>query len=220
LYSNFSKLVAVKPDDPTDELLHYLSALEDCSKFMSTSVSGSASSGSLLHASNPVVFLDVSLSGQVVGRIKIELFAHLVPRTAENFRQLCTGEYLKNSIPQGYKNAPFHRIIKDFMIQGGDFVRGDGSGSASIYGDMFEDEGFFMNHSGPGLVSMANSGANTNGCQFFITCAPCDFLDGKNVVVGRVLEGMSAVRKIEETSVGVLNRPKVPVVISECGQMF
>lgn len=174
----------------------------------------------LLHENNPVVFFDISISGHLIGRIKIELFAHIVPKTAENFRQLCTGEYKKNNLPQGYKNAPFHRIIKDFMIQGGDFVRGDGTGSTSIYGDNFDDEGFFMNHSGPGLVSMANSGPNMNGCQFFITCAPCDFLDGKNVVFGRVVEGMSVVRKIEETAVGLQNRPKVPVIISECGQMF
>jgi peptidyl-prolyl isomerase H (cyclophilin H) len=174
----------------------------------------------LLHSDNPVVFLDVSIGGQIIGRIKIELFADLVPKTAENFRQLCTGEFKRNGLPQGYKNAAFHRIIKDFMIQGGDFMRGDGTGSISIYGDRFADEGFFMNHSGPGLVSMANSGPNTNGSQFFITCAPCDFLDGKHVVFGRVVEGLSVVRKIEETPAGQQNRPKLPVIITECGQMF
>lgn len=175
---------------------------------------------SLLHSGNPVVFLDVSIGGNIIGRIKIELFAHLVPKTAENFRQFCTGEFKRNGIPQGYKNASFHRVIKDFMVQGGDFMRGDGTGSISIYGDRFADEGFTMNHSGPGLVSMANSGPNTNGSQFFITCAPCDFLDGKHVVFGRVIEGLSVVSKIEETSVGHQNRPKLPVIITECGQMF
>lgn len=188
---------------------------------MSSGNSTSSSSGpNLLHSENPVVFLDVSIGGQALGRIKIELFAHLVPKTAENFRQFCTGEFKRNSIPQGYKNATFHRIIKDFMLQGGDFMRGDGTGSISIYGDTFSDEGFPMNHYGPGLVSMANSGPNTNGSQFFITCAPCDFLDGKHVVFGRVVEGLSVVRRIEETPVGQQNRPKLPVVITECGQMF
>ena len=175
---------------------------------------------SLMHPDNPVVFLDASMGGQALGRIKIELFAHLVPKTCENFRQFCTGEFKRNGIPQGYKNATFHRIIKDFMIQGGDFMRGDGTGSISIYGDRFADEGFLVKHSGPGFVSMANSGPNSNGSQFFITCAPCDFLDGKHVVFGRVIEGLSVVRRIEETPVGQQNKPKLPVIITECGQMF
>lgn len=188
---------------------------------MSTVTSNSTSTGnSLLHRDNPVVFFDISIGGQALGRIKIELFAHLVPKTAENFRQFCTGEFKRNGVPQGYKNATFHRIIKDFMIQGGDFMRNDGTGSISIYGDQFADEGFFMNHSGPGLVSMANSGPNTNGSQFFITCAPCDFLDGKHVVFGRVIEGLTVVRRVEETPVGQQNRPKLLVSITECGQMF
>jgi len=175
---------------------------------------------SLLHPDNPVVFFDVSIGAQNIGRIKLELFSHLVPKTAENFRQFCTGEFKRNGIPQGYKGASFHRIIKDFMIQGGDFLRGDGSGSISIFGDSFADEGFFENHSVPGLLSMANSGPNSNGCQFFITCAPCDFLDGKHVVFGRVIEGLSVVRRIEDVPVGQQNRPKSAVSISECGQMF
>ncbi len=188
---------------------------------MASSAAATALRESLLHKDNPVVFLDVSIGGQAVGRIKIELFSHLVPKTAENFRQFCTGEFKRNGIPQGYKNATFHRIIKDFMIQGGDFLNNDGTGSISIYGDKFPDEAFAMNHSGTGLVSMANAGPNTNGSQFFITCAPCDFLDGKHVVFGRVVEGMSVVRSIEATTTtATQNRPKLPVVISECGQMF
>lgn len=180
-----------------------------------------ALTANLLHRDNPVVFLDVAVGGQPVGRIKIELFAHLVPKTTENFRQFCTGEFKRNGIPQGYKNATFHRIIKDFMIQGGDFLNGDGTGSISIYGDKFPDEAFAMNHSGPGFVSMANAGPNTNGSQFFITCAACDFLDGKHVVFGRVIEGMSVVRTIESTTTTpTQNRPKLPVLITECGQMF
>ena len=174
----------------------------------------------LLHPENPVVFFDISIGSQALGRVKIELFAHLGPKTAENFRQFCTGEFKRNGTPPGYKNATFHRIIKDFMIQGGDFMRGDGTGSISIYGDKFQDEGFLMNHSGPGLVSMANSGPNSNGSQFFITCAPCDFLDGKHVVFGRVVEGISVIKRIEDTAVGQQNKPKLSVVITECGQMF
>ncbi|CEP10452.1 hypothetical protein, partial, partial [Parasitella parasitica] len=147
----------------------------------------------------PVVFFDVSIGDVAVGRMKMELFSDIVPRTAENFRQLCTGEYK--------------------MVQGGDFLKGDGTGSISIYGDKFEDENFEEKHTGPGLLSMANSGKNTNGCQFFITCDACDFLDGKHVVFGRLVDGLLTLRKIENVSVGPNNRPKLPVKITECGQM-
>ncbi|KAJ3412659.1 cytochrome P450 monooxygenase 7 [Chytridiales sp. JEL 0842] len=170
----------------------------------------------------------------------MELFADVVPRTAENFRQLCTGEYKydpsisivrrglksnvctlyrRNGIPQGFKNCQFHRVIKDFMVQGGDFIKGDGTGSMSIYGERFEDENFQLKHSSPGLLSMANSGPNTNGCQFFITCAKCDFLDGKHVVFGRLVDGLLTLRKIENVPTGPNNRPKVPIMITECGEM-
>ena len=137
---------------------------------------------------NPVVFFDVTRGGQAVGRIKMELFADVCPKTAENFRQFCTGEHKKGHFPVGYKGCPFHRIIKGFMIQGGDFVHQNGTGRYSIYGDSFEDENFTLKHTGPGLLSMANSGVNTNGCQFFITVAKCDWLDGKHVVFGKVLD--------------------------------
>ena len=137
---------------------------------------------------NPIVFFDVTMGGQAIGRIKMELFADICPKTAENFRQLCTGEHKKGHFPVGYKGCPFHRIIKGFMIQGGDFVHQNGSGRYSIYGDSFEDENFTLKHTGPGLLSMANSGVNTNGCQFFITVAKCDWLDGKHVVFGKVLD--------------------------------
>ncbi|KAK9759926.1 Peptidyl-prolyl cis-trans isomerase-like 1 [Basidiobolus ranarum] len=168
---------------------------------------------------NPVVFFDISIGGQPAGRMKMELFKDVVPKTAENFRQLCTGEYRKNGVPQGYKNCSFHRVIKDFMVQGGDFVKGDGTGMMSIYGDNFEDESFTLKHSGPGLLSMANSGPNTNGCQFFITCAKCDFLDGKHVVFGKLVDGLLTLRKIENVMTGPNNRPKLPVVVTECGEM-
>lgn len=169
--------------------------------------------------SNPVVFFDISIGGQSVGRMKMELFANVVPKTAENFRQLCTGELLKDGVPQGYKGATFHRIIKDFMIQGGDFLKGNGTGSTSIYGPKFVDENFKLKHDAPGLLSMANSGPNTNGCQFFVTCAKCDFLDGKHVVFGRVVDGLLVMRKIENVPTGVNNKPKLPVVITQCGEM-
>ncbi|KAI9599518.1 U snRNP-associated cyclophilin-like protein [Syncephalis fuscata] len=171
-------------------------------------------------AANPIVFFDVSIGTQPIGRLKFELFADKCPKTAENFRQLCTGEYRVNGIPQGYKKCIFHRIIKDFMVQGGDFLKSNGTGSMSIYGREFSDENFEVQHTGPGLLSMANSGKDTNGCQFFITCAPCEFLDGKHVVFGRLLgDGMLALRKIENVPTGANNMPKLPVVITECGEM-
>ncbi|KAI0983073.1 hypothetical protein GJ496_005807 [Pomphorhynchus laevis] len=168
---------------------------------------------------NPVVFFDVTVGNTEIGRIKIELFNDVVPRTAENFRQFCTGEYRCDGVPIGYKNAPFHRVIKDFMIQGGDFVNADGTGLMSIFGGPFSDENFTVTHSQAGMLSMANSGKDTNGCQFFITCTRCDFLDNKHVVFGKVIDGMLVVRKIENVPVGPNNRPKIPVVISQCGEM-
>ena len=143
------------------------------------------------HPDNPVVFFDISVGGHPIGRIKLELFRDVVPKTAENFRQLCTGEFKLNKIPIGYKNCIFHRVIKDFMVQGGDFVKGDGTGSLSIFGERFPDENFVLSHNQPGLLCMANSGPNTNGCQFFISCLATDWLDGKHVVFGKVLDQTS-----------------------------
>ncbi|TFK61282.1 hypothetical protein BDN72DRAFT_849843 [Pluteus cervinus] len=167
----------------------------------------------------PIVFMDVNIGETPAGRIKMELFSDVVPKTAENFRQLCTGEYRVNSRPQGYKGATFHRIVPNFMCQGGDFLKGDGTGTFSIYGDKFPDENFTEKHTGPGLLSMANSGPNTNGCQFFITTAKCDFLDGKHVVFGKVTDGLLTLRKIENVATGPNNRPKLVVKITECGEM-
>ncbi|EEC76395.1 hypothetical protein OsI_14027 [Oryza sativa Indica Group] len=116
---------------------------------------------------NPVVFFDVTIGSIPAGRIKMELFADIVPKTAENFRQFCTGEHRKSGLPQGYKGCQFHRVIKDFMIQGGDYMKGDGTGCTSIYGTKFDDENFIAKHTGPGLLSMANSGVNSNGSQIF-----------------------------------------------------
>ncbi|CAG5125074.1 unnamed protein product [Candidula unifasciata] len=169
---------------------------------------------------NPVVFFDIAIGSTAAGRIKFELFADTVPKTAENFRQLCTGEYRKDGKPIGYKGAIFHRVIKDFMVQGGDFVNSDGTGITSIYaGRPFADENFRRKHESAGILSMANSGKDTNGCQFFITCAKCDFLDGKHVVFGKIIDGHLVLRKIENVPVGPNNKPKIPVTITECGEM-
>ncbi|KAF8819986.1 U-snRNP-associated cyclophilin family protein [Cardiosporidium cionae] len=174
------------------------------------------------HQDNPVVFFDLSVGDQPIGTIKMELFKDVVPKTAENFRQFCTGEYQQNLLPVGYKGCSFHRIIKDFMIQGGDFLKGDGTGCTSVYGSKFNDENFELKHDRPGLLSMANSGPNSNGCQFFITCNKCDWLDNKHVVFGQVLdsESMLVVRKMESISVTAsTNKPKLPVVITQCGEL-
>ncbi|KAG4076974.1 hypothetical protein HA402_015961 [Bradysia odoriphaga] len=173
----------------------------------------------LRHPNNPVVFIDVAVGTTEIGRMIFELFADVVPKTSENFRQFCIGEQRKDGVPLGYKGANFHRVIKDFMIQGGDFVNGDGTGVSSIYSGSFPDENFILKHDSPGLLSMANSGKDTNGCQFFITCAKCNFLDNKHVVFGRVLDGLLIMRKIENVPTGPNNKPKLPVVISQCGQM-
>ncbi|KAF7721135.1 cytochrome P450 monooxygenase 7 [Apophysomyces ossiformis] len=116
----------------------------------------------------PIVFFDIAIGDVPIGRMKMELFSDIVPKTAENFRQMCTGEFKRNGQPQGYKNCLFHRVIKDFMVQGGDFLKGDGTGSISIYGERFEDENFSVKHNQAGLLSMANSGPNTNGCQLIL----------------------------------------------------
>ena len=176
----------------------------------------------LKHPNNPVVFFDINIGSTPVGRIIFELYAHVVPKTAENFRQFCTGEYRKDSVPIGYKGSTFHRVIKDFMIQGGDFVNHDGTGIMSIYGGKFADENFTLKHDSAGILSMANSGKDTNGCQFFITCAKCEYLDSKHVVFGRVLDGPSllTVRKIESVGVGQNNCPKLNVTIAQCGEMW
>lgn len=168
---------------------------------------------------NPIVFFDISIGNTGIGRMKFELFADVVPKTAENFRQFCTGEYRKDGVPIGFKNCSFHRVIKDFMVQGGDFVNSDGTGLQSIYGGPFADENFKMKHTGPGMLSMANSGKDTNGCQFFITCSKCDFLDGKHVVFGKIIDGLLILRKIENVPTGPNNKPKLSVTISECGEM-
>jgi len=169
---------------------------------------------------NPQVFFEISVGGAPQGRIVFELFADVVPRTAENFRALCTGERGMGSSgrPLHFKGSGFHRIIPGFMCQGGDFTRGNGTGGESIYGAKFADENFNMKHTGPGILSMANSGPNTNGSQFFICTAKTQWLDGKHVVFGRVISGMDVVQKME--SVGSQGgQTSRPVVIADCGQI-
>ncbi|KAF7818368.1 peptidyl-prolyl cis-trans isomerase CYP63 isoform X1 [Senna tora] len=169
---------------------------------------------------NPHVFLDVSIDGDPVERIVIELFASVVPRTAENFRALCTGEKglgKSTGKPLHYKGTSFHRIIKGFMAQGGDFSKGNGTGGESIYGGKFADENFILKHDGPGLLSMANGGPNTNGSQFFITFKRQPHLDGKHVVFGKVVNGLDLLKKIEQ--VGTPDgKPVRPVKIIDCGE--
>ncbi|CDK25060.1 unnamed protein product [Kuraishia capsulata CBS 1993] len=154
-----------------------------------------------------------------LGRIKIRLFAKDLPKTCENFRQFCTGEYRENLQPVGYKNSKVHRVVKGFMIQGGDFTKGNGTGSKTIFGqDAFEDEGFMHKHNRMS-VSMANSGPNTNGSQFFICLEPQPHLDGKHVVFGEVIEGQDIVRQIGSVSTDSQSRPRLDITVVDCGEM-
>ncbi|KAJ8335626.1 hypothetical protein SKAU_G00389680 [Synaphobranchus kaupii] len=173
-----------------------------------------------LNQDNPRVFFDIDIGGERVGRIVFELFADVVPKTAENFRALCTGEKGEGATtgkPLHFKGCPFHRIIKKFMIQGGDFSCQNGTGGESIYGEKFEDENFYYKHDKEGLLSMANAGPNTNGSQFFITTLPTDHLDGKHVVFGQVVKGMGLVKILEAVETNE-DTPVKPCFIAECGE--
>ncbi|GAM43216.1 hypothetical protein TCE0_047r17841 [Talaromyces pinophilus] len=166
------------------------------------------------------VYLDIEIGGRKEGRIALELFNDVVPKTADNFRALCTGEkgIGKQGKPLSFKGSIFHRVIKNFMIQGGDFTAFNGTGGESIYGEKFEDENFELKHDRPFLLSMANSGPATNGSQFFITTVETPHLDGKHVVFGQVINGKSLVRKIENMPTQA-DKPNQDVVVADCGEL-
>ncbi|NXL32721.1 RBP2 ligase, partial [Glaucidium brasilianum] len=187
---------------------------EECQQSLSELQKGHLSlAAGLSKDTNPVVYFEVSADDEPLGHITMELFSNIVPRTAENFRALCTGEK-----GFGFKNSSFHRIVTDFVCQGGDITNHDGTGGRSIYGAAFEDENFEVKHTGPGLLSMANKGRDTNNSQFFITLKKAEHLDFKHVVFGFVKDGMDVVKKIESfgSPKGLVNGR---IVITDCGQI-
>lgn len=168
---------------------------------------------------NSQPYFDITIGNTYIGRIVIQLFDDEVPKTCKNFRFLCSNGLIDQSKPS-YEGTSFHRIIKDFMIQGGDITKGDGTGGYSIYGQHFEDENFELTHNQPGMLSMANAGPNTNNSQFFITLKKTEWLDNKHVVFGIIISGFDIVKKIEAIETGDNDSPSENVIISKCGLLL
>jgi len=167
------------------------------------------------------VWFDIAIGSAPPSKVVFELYDDVVPKTADNFRSLCTGEkgVGQSGKPLHYKGSSFHRVIPSFMIQGGDFTAGNGTGGESIYGEKFADENFDLKHDKPFLLSMANAGPGTNGSQFFVTTVPTPHLDGKHVVFGEVISGKSVIRQVEKTPTGANDKPQKDCVIADCGQL-
>jgi cyclophilin family peptidyl-prolyl cis-trans isomerase len=189
--------------------------MEKLEEFMTNKVYGKGGTmdKTLKIRGNPKVFFDITADGEAVGRVVMQLRKDVVPKTAENFLQLCMKEE-----GEGYKGSTFHRVIPDFMCQGGDFTNHDGTGGRSIYGEKFADENFQLKHTGPGVLSMANAGPGTNGSQFFLCTAKTAWLDGKHVVFGKVTKGMDVVKKVE--SYGSQDgKTSKKVLVADCGEI-
>jgi len=212
-YSGTEKIANAEPTGGTEELENQKNAKLKRQGQEAVEIAGAQTGKSGKKHKNPQVYFDCKIGSSNVGRIIILLRADVCPKTAENFRALCTGEK-----GMGYKNSIFHRVIPGFMLQGGDFTNHNGTGGKSIYGKKFDDENFQLQHTGAGTLSMANSGPNTNGSQFFLTVEKTDWLDGKHVVFGNVVSGLNVVKKIEKFG-SKSGKPSEKITITGCGEL-